>query len=176
MGNHPASINLFKNKEIPFFDRFIDWALNIGRLIIIATEIIAMTAFIYRFSLDERLSQLNSSIKQKQTLISILKKDENKYRNLQDRITLVSEFSDVGNKPYKIFQDVVSFTPYDIKFSKFSLSNENLHIDLSTTSTNSLNELVNSLKNYSPIKLVSIDNIENKPSIGLIVAITALLK
>lgn len=176
MEKTPASINLFKNKQIPFFDKFIDWALNIGRLIIIATEIIAMAAFIYRFSLDEKLSQLNSSIKQKQTFLSLLKNDENQYRDIQNRLALISDFSNKGSKVPKIFQDVINLTPDNIKFNKLSLANDNIKINLNTTSTSSLNRFVDSLKKYNAVKAISIDSIENKPQVGLVIAITALLK
>lgn len=174
MASTPAQINLFKNKEIPFFDKFINWTLNIGRLIVIATEIIAIAAFIYRFSLDERLSNLKSSIKQKQAFVALFKNDENKYRNLQDRLSLIAEFANKGNKTYKIFQDIIGFTPQDIKFNNLALTNDRIYINLNVVSTSSLSNFINKLKNYSGIKVVSIDNIENKALTGLVVSVTAL--
>ena len=54
MENSPASINLVKKNEKSSVDKFINWTLSIGRLIVIITEIIAISAFLYRFSLDGR--------------------------------------------------------------------------------------------------------------------------
>lgn len=169
------SINLIKNK-IPFLDKFIDWALTVGRLIIIFTEVIAVAAFIYRFSLDEKLVDLHSSIKQKQAIVSLLKQDESKYRNLQDRLSLASTFAEKGNKTIKTFKDLISLTPQEIKFNTLTIDEEKISINANVNSRSSLKEFVDLLKSYPSITSVSIDNIENKPAIGLSINITTTLK
>src|SRR3989344_9465556 len=107
MDNSPARINLIKKKEVAAFDKFINWTLSIGRLIVIITEIIAISAFLYRFSLDEKLVALHDEIGQKQKQLSLLKRDEENFRNLQDRLSLASKFSEDGTKIFKTFQDIV---------------------------------------------------------------------
>lgn len=174
MDNSPAPINLIKKKETAFFDKFINWTLSIGRLIIITTEIIAISAFLYRFSLDEKLVSLHGEIKQKQSQLSLLKKDEKDFRNLQDRLSLSSKFSEEGTRTYKTFQDIVGFTPEDLKFNELTLSKDEATIDINVKSIPSLTQFVNSLKSYPNIRSVSVDNIENTPTSGLSVAITAL--
>lgn len=176
MPNHPASINLAVNKKIPFIDRFINWALNIGRLIVILTEVVAVFAFLYRFSLDQQLVDLHDSIEQKQTIISNLKNDEAKYRNLQERIELASTFSKESSKRSKIIDDIVSIIPPDGRVNELALNKDKISIILGLTSPSSLNGFVTSLKNYPEIKTVSIDTIENKPLIGLLISITSSLK
>lgn len=176
MENSSAPINLVKKEETASFDRFMNWALGIGRLIVIIAEIIAIAAFIYRFSLDEKLGQIHSGIKQKQHQLSLLKKDEENYRNLQDRLSLASNFSDESTKIYKIFQDVVNFTPQEIKYNDLTLRKDKAVMDISATSIPSLTEFVNSLKNYANTQSVSIDNIESRPDIGLSIVITTLFK
>lgn len=176
MENPSASINLIKKGSASSFDKFIDWALNVGRLIVIVTEIIAISAFLYRFSLDEKLVRLHEDIRQKQTQLSFLKKDEEDFRNLQDRLSLAFNFSQEGVKIYKTFQDIVGFTPEDLKFDELILKKDQASIRMSVLSIASLTEFVNSLKSYSSTKSLSIDNIENKPDVGLSVTTTALFK
>lgn len=176
MLENSASINLAGNKQIPLFDKFMGWALTVGRLIVILTEIVAVAAFIYRFSLDERLVDLHSAIKQKQALVSLLKQDEDKYRNLQDRIALASTFSDRSTKNNKIIADIVGLMPPGIKINDLTLNKDRVNININITSILSLTNLIEPLKNYPNIKSLSIDNIENKPSIGISVGITAMLK
>lgn len=176
MENSPAPINFIKKKEIAFLDKFTNWTLSIGRLIVIVTEIIAISAFLYRFSLDEKLVALHGEIKQKQSQLSLLKKDEENFRSLQDRLSLASTFSEEGTKTYKTFQDIVSFTPEDLKFNELILKKDQTTIDINVNSIPSLTQFVNSLKNYPNTKSVSVDNIENNPEFGLSVAITALFK
>lgn len=170
------SINLIKNKQIPVFDKFMNWALTAGRLIVIITEIVAISAFIYRFSLDEKLIDLHSSIKQKQTLISLLKNDENKYRNLQDRIALASSLLEKNAKTNKIVLNIVGLTPQGVRIDNLTFNKDKLTINADINSVSSLTDFINVLKDYPDIKAVSIDNIENKPTGGLLVTVTTMFK
>ena len=176
MPNPVQSINLVKNKETPFIDRFIDWALTAGRLIVIFTEVVAVLAFVYRFSLDGQLAELHSSIKQKQNLVLALKPDENKYRNLQDRIGLVKTFSDKSTKTDRIIRDIINFIPSQVRINDLTLSKTKITVSINIASISELSAFIDPLKNYPEIKSVSIDNIENKPSISLLANITATLK
>lgn len=170
------SINLVKNKQIPLLDRFMNWALRVGRLIVIFTEIVAVAAFIYRFSLDEKLVELHSAIKQKQTLISLLKNDENKYRNLQTRLALASSSSEKIDRTNRIIKDIIDLMPQGAKIDDLTLNKDRVNINVNITSISSLTSLTSSLKNYPEIKSINVDNIENKPSTGLLVDISVLLK
>ena len=171
-----SSINLIKNKQIPLFDKFMNWALTAGRLIVIITEIVAVSAFIYRFSLDERLIDLHSAIKQKQALISLLKQDESKYRNLQDRIALASDLSEKNIKTNKIVLDIIGLIPQGVTINSLAFNKDRIVINANTNSVSSLTNFINLLKDYPDIKSVSIDNIENKPTGGLLVTATTMLK
>lgn len=171
-----SSINLIKNKHVSFLDKFMSWALTVGRLIVIITEIVAVAAFIYRFSLDERLSDLHSVIKQKQIIVSLLKQDENKYRNLQSRLALASTVQEKFAKTNKIILDIIDKASDGIDINNFVLNKDRINIDANVGSTSTLKNFINSLKNYPDIKSINIDNIENKPSIGLLVTLTLTLK
>lgn len=176
MQNSLSSINLIKNKQAPLFDKFMNWALTVGRLIIILTEIVAIAAFIYRFSLDERLIDLHSAIKQKQNLISLLRNDEDKYRNLQDRIALASDLMEKNAKTNKIVFDIVGLVPQGATIENLTFNKDKLTLSANINSVSSLTNFINTLKDYPDIKAVSIDNIENKPLVGLFVTVTAILK
>lgn len=176
MQNSPTPINLIRKKETAFIDKFINWTLSIGRLIVIITEIIAISAFLYRFSLDEKLVALHDEIEQKQKQLSLFQKDEKNFRNFQDRLSLVSKFSEQSTMTFKTFQDIVGFTPEELKFNELTLKNDQTTIDLNVASIPSLTQFINSLKSYPNTKSVSVDNIENNPGAGLTVAITALFK
>lgn len=176
MPDNLSSINLIKNKQIPLFDKFMNWALTVGRLIVILTEIVAIAAFIYRFSLDERLIDLHAGIKDKQTLISLLKQDEDRYRNLQDRIALASDLMEKNAKTNKVIFDIVGLVPQGTTIESLAFNKDKLTLSTDINSVSSLTNFINALKDYPDIKAVSIDNIENKPSGGLLVTVTAILK
>ncbi len=177
MANKPTSINLLRNEQISVLDKVINWALTVGRLLVILTELIALSSFLYRFSLDRQLIDLHSKIKQEQAIVAILKNNEDKYRNLQDRLSLASNFSKSRSSIPKIFQDVIKFAPPDMTFNSFTLNKNGINVDANVQTTSSLSSFVNSLTNYPAIKNVAINNIENKPlSSSIAVSLTASLK
>ena len=175
--NRHPSINLLGNKQGSIFDKFIDWALTIGRLVVILTEVIALSAFLYRFTLDRQLIDLHSKIKQKTAIVGYLKDREEIYRNLQDRLSVASTFSESGEKKIKIFNDIIGLAAEGMTFNELALTENHVRIAANFQYISSLTSFVNALKNYSAVESVSIEKIENKLSNALIaVSITANLK
>lgn len=171
------NINLIKERQISLPDKFLDWSLTAGRFIVIATEIIALSAFIYRFSLDRQLIDLHQIIKQEQVVISNLSERENAYRNLQERIAIAKGTNDLGNKEIKTFTDILNSASSDVIFNSLSITNNFAKMDIEISNISSLTNLVSALKENPDITSVSIDRIENRPSGGVIaISITAGLK
>lgn len=176
MQKNPASINLLK-KQTSLIDRFMNWALTIGRLLVIVTEVIALSAFIYRFSLDRQLIDLHSKITQEQAIVNYLKDNEKTYRNLQDRLSIATTNSSLGAERFKVFHDIIGFAPLGMVFNNVSLFEDRIKIDANVDSVSNLSIFVNSVKNYPEIDSVSIDQIENKSSSAVItINLTATLK
>src|SRR5258706_16059589 len=82
------TINLNKGRnQTSFFETFVTWSLTIGRIIVITTEAVALAAFLYRFKLDQQLVDLHDKIKLEQVEVMQLKKSEDTFRNIQDRLS-----------------------------------------------------------------------------------------
>ncbi len=176
MARRLSTINLL-GQTGSFIDRFINWALTIGRVVVIATELIALSAFLYRFSLDRQLIDLHSKIKQEQLVVAYLKDNEETYRNLQERLSLASDFSKKGIAPVKILGDLINFTPTGISFNEITIQEDRIRINANSTLVSALSDFTKSLKAYSKTSSVIVDKIENKSSSASItVSITTLLK
>lgn len=177
MATKSQSINLLKNSNGSYIDKFVNWALSVGRVIVIFTELIALGAFLYRFSLDRQLIDIHTKIKQEQTVVNYLKENELVYRNLQNRLAVASDSSKKGQDKINILKDVLSFTPSGFSFNNIVVQEDRIRIDANTTSVSPLSDFVKSLKNYSRISNVIVEKIETRPSSASIsVSITALLK
>src|SRR5258706_9366482 len=87
------AINLAKGRGQTFLDRFLNWALSIGRVVVIVTEAVALTAFLYRFNLDRQIIDLHSRINQEQIIVKLLNNNETTFRSLQDRLSLINKLS-----------------------------------------------------------------------------------
>lgn len=171
---NPASINLLKNDKNEIFEKFIDWALTIGRLLVIITEIVALSAFIYRFGLDRQLIDLHGKIKQEQAIVSFFKDKEATYRNLQDRLKVVSTYSAQSQEKLNLSKDVISLAPQGMTFNELTVSDNRININANFQIVSSLKTFVDSLKKYKQVESVSITQIENRiSSAQIVVTITA---
>lgn len=163
MERKSPSINLLKSNE-NIVDQVVNWALSIGRVVVILTEIIALGAFLYRFSLDRQLIDLHSKIQNEKSVVNYLKGNEKVYRNLQNRLTLSSTFTKEGSLEIDIFKKVVSFAPQGLTFNNITVQPDRVRMEIVAGSVSSLSDFVKSLKNYSLISSVIIDKIDTRPS------------
>jgi len=155
-----SSIDLIKTKS-SLTDDLIKWALTFGRLLIILVEIIAFSAFIYRFSLDRKLIDLNDKIKQDQAIVVSIKDREATYRNLQERIAKTQEISTKGKVYENILADIVKTTPPELSYNSLTVEDGRFGAEIGVTSISALTEYINSLKANPQISSVSITGIDN---------------
>lgn len=177
MQNRIATINLLKSKDKNFWNRFIGWALTFGRVVVIVTEMIAISAFLYRFFLDRELIDLHDQIKQKEAIVRLSKKNEDAFRNLQERLASTQSLKDNAAETAQIIIDITDLAPPNITFNTITLSGDNLRIEANIQSVSTLTDFVNKLKAYNRIQRVSLDNIENKATNAqIVVGISAFIK
>ena len=168
MANTINSINLLPNKGEGFLTQFINWALTIGRLLVILTETLALGTFLYRFSIDMKIIDLHDQIKNKSLIVKSLKASEDKYRDLQDRLTLIKKYDDAGSKTPTIFRDIIEMGRGQITFKNITVAFDKVRVEAQAPSSNALSQFIVSLKKYSAISSISIDHVENKSSGGYI--------
>jgi len=175
MAKTVEDINLLPNKGANLLTIFLTWTLNIGRLLIILTETLALGTFLYRFSLDMRIVDLHDQIKNESFIVKNFT-SEPIFRNLQDRLTLAKTY-DSSSTTAKVFQDIVNMGRDKLTFRNLLISGDNIKIDAQSPSASALSSFVNMLKNYPLVKTVSLNKVENKTASALVVVeITATLQ
>ena len=168
MAKSSASINLLRNEQKETVEHIIDWAVTIGRVLVIVVELAALTAFLYRFVLDNQLQDLQTKIKQKQAIVAYQKDSEDTYRNLQERLAVASSYGNVGRDDLKIIKDILSFAPDGMAFTTVAFSPGRMQIEANVESIIPLSNFINKLRAYSLIDTISLDKIENKTSSSII--------
>jgi hypothetical protein len=172
-----VSINLIKDQKGDLIERIINWSLGIGRILVIITELIALGAFLWRFGLDQQLVDLHTQIKQKQVIVDAFKKQENEYRNIQDRLDIISNFSVLEENKLKIYKDIIILGSTNVIFNRVSMNTSKVSMVVEIKSISALSTFINSLKAYGQTASISIDKIETKTSNAIIiVGITVTLK
>lgn len=177
MPNRVGSINLVKSDKGDLLERVINWLLSVGRILVIITELVALGAFLWRFGLDQQVIDLHSKIKQKQAIVAAFKKNEDEYRNLQDRLSIAAAFASASEKKFNTYREILALAPSGIAFSKLAQSSNTVSMEINVNSVSSLSSFVYALKSHQNIESVSIDKIETKTSKAVIVVgISATLK
>src|SRR5688572_29912851 len=146
MDSRTPSVNLLKTKGNNFTDKFISWALTIGRMVISLTETIALVAFLYRFILDRELIDQKDRINQKAAQVKLYEASEKNYRNLQNRLELISKLQSQSGEQTTLLSDIVNNTPKGITFNTLNVSEQSVRISLNVQSVGALTTFVNKLK------------------------------
>lgn len=176
MAKDQISINLLDNKGKSFTEQFLDWALAIGRLLIIVTETVALAAFLYRFSIDRRIIDLHDEIKRDQAMVGYFLKGEETYRHVQQKLT-TSKKNTTSSPVVTLFEDMVRISGSDITFSNLTVSPGLMEISAKATNVATLSEFVQEVKKHAQVASVAIDKVENRPSSStVIVTLSVQLK
>jgi Tfp pilus assembly protein PilN len=160
MLDQSASINLAKSR-VNIVDEILRWALSVGRLLVIITEFVAFSTFVYRFSLDRTIIDLHTKVKQQQAIVASIEEREATYRNLQDRLFVAKDVAENGSKNVKLLNEFVSAAPSQISFKTLSLDSSEVSFDANASSMSSLSSFLEYLRSHKEISSVSIERIEN---------------
>jgi Tfp pilus assembly protein PilN len=177
MAKPALSINLLHDREQPLLDKFLQWALSSGRMIVILTEVIALSAFLYRFSLDRKIVDLNDEISQKQIIVEQFNQQEVLYRNLQTRLANAKSINTASGETTTLLNQVVTLATGRIRFNSLTVNENVINIDGETPSTTQLNYFIRQLQQNPKVERVSLDKLDNRTSRSTIeVGISAYLK
>jgi hypothetical protein len=167
------AINLLPNKGNGFLNQFLTWLLNIGRLLIILTEMLALGTFIYRFSLDRDIIDNHDEIKRESAIVQNFQQEDT-FRNLQQRISLAKKYDLQSNQISTIFREIAEMGRGKITFKNLIVSTDTVKIEAQAPTANALTLFVSALKNSPDISSITIDTVENKTSSAQVnVGITA---
>ena len=169
-------INLLSDHGDTMLVQFLNWALTIGRLLIILVETLALSVFIYRFSLDMQTQDLKDKIKIQRAIVQSFKNQEDIFRNLQSRLMLAKKYDAQSTNSPNMLSDIIDKGRGHITFRKIYISNDVIRIEAQAPNVTPLTEFVDFLKKYPPVTGVNIDKVENKTaSAEVILGISAYL-
>lgn len=174
MPAHEASINLLGQQDMDHspMGRIVSWAITYGRYIMIGTEIVVLLAFISRFSLDRKLTDLKEEIAQKQVIIEANLELEQDIRSLQDRLAKAKSLLG-GTSPTAALMRIQELLPPDVRLDTLSISGKKLTANALAGSTTGFSQFLANLKAATEIQNVDIGDIHRNPITGMQFSFTA---
>lgn len=165
MPKHAPTINLLhKVNGSSSTDKVLTWALSVGRWIVIGTELVVICAFIGRFSLDIRQSDLKEDIETQKNHIRAFASVEQEFRGVQKRINSVGSALALQPDVRTIFSEFNKSFPQttDLKINKFNWSKNIIVISGEAVDEKTISIFENNLRSSALIKNVNLTNVSLK--------------
>lgn len=155
--NKSKLINLIPQDEFEAssFGRILKWALSTFRIVVIVTELIVMSAFLSRFWLDAKNSDLNEEINNSKAQILAYKNIETEFRSLQQQTSIAKSLY-LEPKISDIVKNISSLIPSDIIVSSISDTNNEITIKASSLSEKSIAQMLVNLGSNRELKDVNL--------------------
>ena len=163
-------LSLLPDSENPnsFGARAIKWLTTVGRWVIVLTELVVVSAFISRFWLDRKNSDLSETIRQQQAILETTQSFESEFKSFQKRLSFISDFYKNTPQYDQIITTLINSTPTDLIYQTISLQKGETENNISASASliafneKSLVSFINNLALNPNIDSVKINQIEKK--------------
>ena len=170
-------INLIGEEEMEHtpIGRIVTWAVTYGRYIMIGTEIVVLLAFISRFSLDRKLTDLKEEVTEKQAIIEANIDFEKDFRNTQGQLTQVKTLLALPATTLNALTTVQSLLPSDVRLDSLDISAQSISANVIAGTTNGFSQFVSQLGAASIFQQVEIGEVRRSPFAGIQFSFSAKL-
>lgn len=163
------SVNLIGEEEMEHTPtgRIVMWAVTYGRYIMIGTEIIVLLAFISRFSLDRKLTDLNDEVSQKQAIIDANLAFETQFRGIQAKIATIQTLLTTAPVATNALNAIETMLPADVHLEGLTTTNEQVTGNVVANTTAGFSQMIANLQTASIFSQVEIGDIKRSPTTGI---------
>ncbi len=155
--------------------RIISWALTYGRYIMIGTEIVVLLAFISRFSLDRRLTDLKEEVSQKQAILEANADLERDIRLLQDTLVKIKQTTANQTIPLDTLMILQTLLPANVYVESLDVATDRLSVAATAGSTNGFSQFLTNLQTAKQFSRIDIGDIKKGAFTGIEFKFTAYL-
>lgn len=157
----PKTINLLSKEgfEHTPLGKVLTWALTAGRVIVIFTELVVIIAFLSRFMLDRKLTDLYETNAASRLQIESQGFFEKQFRNTQARLALYKKLASSQGKAANTISNIASLLPQGVVLSKISIQDNDLSANGEALSEGGLSGFIKALSDSQKFSEVKLSNI-----------------
>jgi hypothetical protein len=158
---HPE-LNLLPKEpwEKGLLGQLFKWVISTGRYVVIFTELIVISAFLYRFGLDSTLTNLRQSIKQKLNIINSFGDLETNFRTVQTQLNTIKEVTD-NARALTVLATLNQITPADVTYTAITINQESVSLEGRVLSHAGLATLLYQTQEKSGFSDVVLENVQS---------------
>lgn len=164
------SVKIAKSKQINLLPqddfqsstlgRVLKWALSSFRVMVIITELVVMSAFLSRFWLDARNSDLNESLNINKAKVLAFKETENEFKRYQQKLGISkSLYSESKNST--LVNDITKIMPEDISIQSIQRNDEGIQIKAVGLSEQSIAQFIVNMGNIKYLSDVNLSQVSS---------------
>ncbi|MDP4031064.1 MAG: PilN domain-containing protein [Candidatus Beckwithbacteria bacterium] len=142
------------------FGQLLTWVLSVGRYIVVFTELVVISAFLYRFGLDRNLTDLRQSLKDKQEIIMSFGDLEDSFRLTQTKLTTIKSVADQP-RVLTALDSLSQMIPIDAILTNITINPEAVVIEGQVSSQVGLATLLNQAQTTDQFSDVALDNVQS---------------
>lgn len=165
---HKRSVNLLPRDsfESSAAGVVLEWALVFGKWSVIATQLVVMGVFLWRFALDRQLTDLRREIEQKVAVIGSYSETEEKFLLMQRQVNFAKSVIAGQEQFEKLLATSEASTPSDVWYERMTLSPKSLSLVAYSSSLSGFGGLLSNLQQNPSFDSVNIGTIEDGGSKG----------
>lgn len=177
MEKESLSINLLGDKNKKTSDILLAWAIYVGRLLVILTQVIALSVFLSRFSIDRQLIDLKDTIKKQQAIVEYFKQGEETYRENHLKLAVTRFNTASSSAVVDFFDELLNNSDRQITYTGINVTPSSLTVTAQASSVETLTNFTQKLKDNPKVASIIIEKVESKPKSALVgITIIATLK
>jgi len=139
----------------------------------ITTEIVVLLAFISRFSLDRKNTDLTEELRQKQAILQANTAFERDIKSLQANLTTAKNLLADQPKPIELINAIESLIPPDVYLTTLEITRTKLTLSATAGTTQGFAQFLSNLTATKQIQNVLLGDIQREPVSGIAFQLTA---
>ncbi len=157
---HAKQINLIPQNEFDTSNlgRALKWALSTFRVMVIVTELIVMSAFLSRFWLDAKNSDLNEVINVDKAQVLAYSDVESTFREHQKRLSIAKSIYSQKDLT-QLVTSVTSLAPPDVSFNAISITGKDFEVKATALSERSIAQFLVNLEKLTGLEEVNLSQV-----------------
>lgn len=141
----------------------------------IGTEIVVLLAFISRFSLDRKLTDLKEEISQKQAILEANKDLERDIRSLQDNLAKLKQTMNNQKLPLDTLLLLQTLLPSDVYVETLDFATDQVSVTATAGKTHGFSQFLTNLQAAKQFSRIDIGDIKKSLLTGIEFKFTAYL-
>lgn len=138
------------------------WFLSTFRILVIVIELLVVSAFLSRFWLDSKNTDLSESLKQKEVQIKAMKKTEEEIKQLQQKTEIIKQILSTQKTPSKILKEIVTQIPQEITLSSISITEDKISLSGISSNELAISQFLTNLKTVKEFQKSSLSRISQE--------------